>query len=112
MAEKDIRKYLHDVLLAIEGIESFSQDFSMPHLEVIRNKWALERGVGIIGEALYKARNLNPELPVSDLNAIIATRHMVVHDYDLVDSARMLMIVTKHLPILKNEILAILQTFD
>ncbi len=112
MAEKNIRKYLHDVLPAIEGIESFSHNFSMPHLDIIRNKWALERGLSIIGEVLYKARNLNQELPVTDLNAIIATRHIVVHDYDLVDSARMLIIVTKHLPVLKNEILAILQTPD
>jgi uncharacterized protein with HEPN domain len=71
MAEKDIRKYLHDVLLAIKGIESFSSEFSISQLEATRNKWALERGIGIIGEALYKARNLQPDLPVTDVNSII-----------------------------------------
>jgi uncharacterized protein with HEPN domain len=110
MAEKDIRKYLYDVLIAIEEIEGFADGFTISHLEIIKNKWALERGIAIIGEALYKARLLNPALPVSDINKIIATRHIVVHDYDMIDNARLLMIVSKHLPILKAEVLGILKS--
>jgi uncharacterized protein with HEPN domain len=109
MAEKDIRKYLYDVLIAIEEIEGFANGFTISHLETIKNKWALERGLAIIGEALYKARLLNPDLSVSDIHKIIATRHIVVHDYDMIDNARLLIIVSKHLPLLKTEILAILK---
>jgi uncharacterized protein with HEPN domain len=59
------------VLLDIEEIESFASEFSISQLEVTRNKWALVRGIGIIGEALYKARNIQPGLSVTDLNSII-----------------------------------------
>lgn len=33
MAEKDIRKYLFDVLIAIEEIEGFADRFTISHLE-------------------------------------------------------------------------------
>jgi uncharacterized protein with HEPN domain len=112
MAEKDIRKYLFDVLIAIGEIEAFSTGFTISHLEIVKNKWALERGIAIIGEALFKARNINPELPVSDLNKIIATRHIVVHDYDIIDNARLLIIISKHLPVLKNEVNEILKNLN
>lgn len=112
MAEKDIKKYLFDVLIAIEEIESFASGFTISHLEIIKNKWALERGIAIIGEALYKARTLNAELPITDLNKIIATRHIVVHDYDLIDNTRLLIIISKHLPKLKREVNEILKTLS
>jgi uncharacterized protein with HEPN domain len=110
MAEKDYRKYLHDVLLAIEGIESFAKGLSISQLEVVANKWALERGMSIIGEALNKARKANPSIQVTHLWAIISLRHIVVHDYDIVDNARLLSIVNNHLPILKSEVIQILET--
>jgi uncharacterized protein with HEPN domain len=54
--EKDIKKYLYDVLIAIQKIESFANGLTFSQLEIVQNKWALERGIAIIGEALYKAK--------------------------------------------------------
>jgi uncharacterized protein with HEPN domain len=47
-------------------------------------------------------------LATSDKRKIIATRHFVVHDYDIIDAARILIIVQRDLPVLKNEVKEIL----
>jgi uncharacterized protein with HEPN domain len=112
MPKKDIKKYLFDVLIAIEGIESFANGFTISHLEVIHNKWALERGISIIGEALCNIRKQNPEILITDIHAIIDTRNIMVHDYDIVDSIRLLVFITKHIPILKSEVSTILESLS
>lgn len=53
MQPKDLRMYLLDVLQAIKGIEQIAAGFTINDLDDIANKWALERGISIIGEALY-----------------------------------------------------------
>ena len=110
MQPKDLRMYLLDVLQAIKGIEQIATGFTINDLDDIGNKWALERGIAIIGEALYKANNIDRTLPITNLSRIIATRHIVVHDYDNVDPARLIIIVQNHLPLLKEEVENILNT--
>lgn len=65
---------------------------------------AIERRFAIIGEALSKASKLNSDIKVSHQKKIIALRHIIVHDYDLVDSNAIWAIVKVYLPILKEEI--------
>ncbi|MEO7310575.1 MAG: HepT-like ribonuclease domain-containing protein [Chitinophagaceae bacterium] len=109
---KDLRKYLLDIILTIEDIQSFANEYSLVDYEVVEKKWAVERGISIIGEALFKAHKLDPTLAVTNIQQIIGTRHIVIHDYDRVDPARLLVIVKKHLPILKTEIENILNELD
>jgi len=109
MPQKDLKKYLLDILQAIEGIEQISAGLTIKDFDIIGNKWAIERGISIIGEALYKANNIDRTLPITNLSKIIATRHIVIHDYDIVDSARLLAIIQNHLPLLKEEIENILK---
>lgn len=99
-----MRKYLRDVLLTIEDIQQLALNWTLDDLNNIGNKWAIERGIGIIGEAIYKANNLNRTLGITDKNKIIATRHIIIHDYDSVDAARLLFIVKEQLPLLKKEV--------
>jgi len=108
MGKKDIQKYLQDVLLAIDNIEKIAIHFKLKDFDNIPTKWAIERGISIIGEALYKANNLNRTLAITNITKIIATRHIVIHDYDIIDDARLLAIVNIHLPILKQEVKTIL----
>lgn len=82
MRHKDLRKYLLDVIQVIEGIHSIASNFKIEDLDILQNKWALERGISIIGEALYKANNIDRTLAITRLPQIIATRHIVVHEYD------------------------------
>ncbi len=73
-------------------------------MEQIELKWAIERGISIIGEALYKAYKIEKNLPISNLKNIIGMRHIVIHDYDMIDTERLYITVKKYIPILKEEI--------
>src|SRR2546423_1008855 len=85
----DSLKYLQDILDSINKIEYHLQniesitDYSK-NLTVID---AVERRLAIIGEALWKVSKKNPEISVTDQIKIIALRHILVHDYDLIDNA-------------------------
>lgn len=109
MPQKELKKYLLDILQTIEGLEQIASGFTIKDLEVLTNKWAVERGISIIGEAMYKANNLNRNLAITNKPKIIATRHIVVHDDDIVNSEALLIIIRKHLPILKEEVENILK---
>lgn len=69
---------------------------------------SVERRLGIIGEALHKAVKTDNALPITDKPKIIRLRHIIVHDYDLVNSATIREIITVHLPVLKKEVEALL----
>ena len=112
MQRKDLRKYLFDIIQAIDGIEQITLNFTLQDLAILSNRWALERGISIIGEAMYKANNIDRTLNITDIPRIIATRHIVVHDYDIVDPARLLIIVRNYLPLLKEEVEIILKKLD
>ena len=69
----------------------------------------LERGISIIGEALYKANKIEKNLSITNLKNIINMRHIVIHDYDMIESERLYITIKKHIPILKEEIAKILK---
>ena len=85
----DYSKYLQDILDSIKMIEfhlrkiksfaDYESDFTVID--------AVERRLAIIGEALWKAAKLNVNILVTDQNKIIGLRHILVHDYDLIDDA-------------------------
>lgn len=99
-------KYIGDILDSIEmiafhlrTIKSFSEYSS--NLTVID---AVERRLAIKGEALFKSIKLDPELNVTDQKKIIGLRHILVHDYDLIDDATIWKITQKNLDNLKKEL--------
>ncbi|MDQ6763983.1 MAG: DUF86 domain-containing protein [Bacteroidota bacterium] len=104
MPDRDLHKYIFDVMEAINNLESFTKNISLEQLEQIEFKWAVERGISIIGEALFKANKIDKTLPITNLKSIIGMRHIVIHDYDIVEAERLLVTIKKHIPILKQEI--------
>ncbi len=74
---------------SIEIIETHLKD--VKNLKAYQNNFlvadAVERRLAIIGEALSKATKLNSDITVSHQKKIIALRHIIVHDYDIVDSS-------------------------
>jgi uncharacterized protein with HEPN domain len=104
MVNPDLLKYLFDVMEAVRNLESFTSGLTLKDIEKIEMKWAIERGISIIGEAKYKAEKLEKNLKVSNLKNIISMRHIVVHNYDMIESELLYIIIKKYLPILKNEI--------
>jgi uncharacterized protein with HEPN domain len=108
----EIKKLLQDIydsIVLIEGhleginnLEAYTSD--------IKTVDAVERRIAIIGEALWKANKINPEINISDKTKIISLRHIVIHDYDLVEDATIWVVCKKHLPVLKAEIQSILNS--
>ncbi len=109
MSGPDVRKYMFDVMEAINNLETFTAKITLDQLEQIELKWAVERGISIIGEALYKADKLDKKLAITNLRNIINMRHIVIHDYDMIEVERLYITIKKHIPILKEQIAKILQ---
>jgi uncharacterized protein with HEPN domain len=69
----------------------------------------VERNIEIIGEAARRLsddfRNQHPEIP---WRVIMATRHILAHDYDAVDNDIVWRILTDHLPPLIKQLHALL----
>jgi len=101
------KKYLSDILRAIELIEQFLattekfEDYSGD----LKTQSAVERQLGIIGEAVNKFDKLLPDLSLENARQIVGFRNRLIHTYDAVDSSMIWVIVKKHLPLLKNEII-------
>ncbi len=104
MGNHSVEKYLSDVLIYIEELETFKNDISLDNISKPINKWSVERALSIIGEALSKAERLNPNLAVTNIKQIIGLRHILVHDYDKIDAPRLFLILQKNLPLLKEEV--------
>lgn len=104
-------KYLSDVLRAIELIEQFSTttvNFS-DLLNDQKTLSAIERQLSIIGEAVNKFDKLLPEAPLENARKIVGFRNRLIHTYDAVDPSMVWAIIKNHLPLLKEEVIAILK---
>ncbi|WP_300604656.1 HepT-like ribonuclease domain-containing protein [Niabella sp.] len=106
----EILKYLNDIAFSIERIryhiksvqtvKQFSDNYTIYD--------AVERRFAIIGEALWKADKMDATLAITEKKRIIGLRHILTHDYDLVSPEILWKIIEKNLPVLKQEVLAIL----
>ena len=101
-----VKKYLSDIVVAIELIEEFTDSSSnfYEYQGDLKTQSAVERQLAIIGEALNKLKKEMPELPVENAGKIIGFRNRLIHAYDNIDNAIVWAIIKKHLPRLKNEI--------
>jgi uncharacterized protein with HEPN domain len=73
---------------------------------------AVERQLSIIGEAINRLRKENPgqASQISEFEKIVAFRNLLIHAYDQVDHAITWEIVQEKLPILADEVAALLKT--
>jgi hypothetical protein len=88
----EIRKCLTKILVSIDSIGSY----------LINNR----------SFQVYQTNNalrLNPELSISNSRRIVDTRNRIIHSYDAVNDTVVWSIVIKHLPVLKNEIVQLLE---
>ena len=99
-------KYLTDILLAIDLIESFTSDILNydDYISDLKTQSAVERQLGIIGEAVNKFEKIFPDSTVIHARKIVGFRNRLIHAYDAVDPAIIWAILKKHLDPLKKEI--------
>lgn len=105
MMEKGL-KYLHDILRAIELIEEFTStitDFNA-YINDLKTQSAVERQLGIIGEAVNKFDSIHPESSLEHSRKIVGLRNRLIHSYDSIDTSMVWVIIKRHLSPLKDEI--------
>lgn len=113
-AEVSIHKYLLDILLSIRYIEQFVS--TTPDMESFAAdalvQSGVERKLEIIGEAMNKALRLDETLAITEARKIVNFRNFIIHSYDDVNYPYVWQIVQQKLPLLKQEVLALLPTTD
>ena len=102
----EIRKYLSDILIAIDLIEDFMSDvvdFNSYEKDT-KTQSAVERQLMIIGEALNQIKKVDQEINIKKDKQIIGFRNRLVHAYDSIDNTIVWAILKLHLNELKEEI--------
>lgn len=107
----DIRKSLTDILIAIGDIHDFlgnEPDFDDYQANLMQ-QYAVERALGIIGEATNRVRQQWPDVPISHIKQIVNLRNIVIHAYDDVDDQRVWGVIHSFLPLLEAEVKALMK---
>ena len=110
--DRKLKKYLEDIRLAIEDIESFLAQRPRIYsvfLEDSMFRRAIEREIGIIGEAMNQVLKLDPNISITDARKIVGTRNYVIHAYDTLRPDMIWDIVINDIPILKEEVISLLE---
>lgn len=107
--DERILKWLYDVKLAIDEIDSFFHDNPKDFFQYQQNiilKRAVERNLEIIGEAINRVikRDETFTEKISEARAIVGLRNQVIHAYDNISDENIWSILINHLPKLKQEI--------
>lgn len=100
------RKYLSDIRKSIERIDSFMlgvDTFEMYQTD-LKTQSAVERQLGIIGEAAIKYRNIEGVEQLEHIQQIAGFRNRLIHAYDHMDHSIIWAILQNHLPPLKRHI--------
>lgn len=110
--DRKIKKYLEDIMLAIGEIELFLSQRPRQYQVFLDDhmfRSAIERQVGIIGEAISKVLQLEPEIAISNAKNIKGTRNYIVHAYDSLQPYTIWGIVINDVPKLKEEVTELLR---
>ncbi len=107
---EQIKKYLSDMLFSIDSIDAFVENVNFEaYQNDLKTKSAVERQLGIIGEAINKLEKITKEISLNYARQIVGMRNRIIHAYDAVDDEVIWAIVKKYLPDLKREIEALLE---
>jgi uncharacterized protein with HEPN domain len=110
--DERIEKWLYDILLAIEEIESFfingEKSFNNFRKKLVLKR-AIERDLEIIGEATKRILAKNIEIQISGARKIVNLRNFVIHSYDSITDETIWAIVINDLPKLKKEVTKLLK---
>ena len=106
MTEKE-KKFLSDITNSIELINEFIKDLNSfsDYQKDFKTKGAVERHLGIIGEAINKYLKESQGNNFNYATQIISLRNRLIHSYDNVDDSIIWSIITRHLEPLKDEII-------
>ena len=104
--DENINKHLHDILDAINEIESFFGEKPKYFNEFCKDlclRRAVERDIEIIGEAMNRILKENRNIAITNSRKIVDARNYIIHGYDSLSADILWSIVINHLPKLKEE---------
>jgi uncharacterized protein with HEPN domain len=110
--EDKLKKYLKDIVIAIDEIELFFDSNPKLYRDFLTNillRRGIERNIEIIGEAMSRILKELPDLQITNARKIVDTRNYVIHGYDSLTPDILWSIVINHLPVLKQEIIQMLE---
>lgn len=102
----EVQKYLFDIKTAIESINDYLGD-SKDYKNYLNNKLlrrGVEREIEIIGEAANNLLKIDSNIGIENARKIVDVRNFVIHSYDKIDDTIIWSIVTRHLPILYEQV--------
>lgn len=105
-----INMYLLDILNSINSIYDFlgtERNFKKYESNKLVRR-AIERELEIIGEAVNRVLKIDAQIDISNSRRIVNLRNLVIHAYDNVDNLIIWGIINKDLPLLKNQVLELL----
>jgi uncharacterized protein with HEPN domain len=101
---EDARQLIVEIEVILIEVKTFER-YSTSRLYQL----ALERAFELIGESLFQIRKEREDVAISDLNKIIGLRHLIIaHEYYEVEHERLWSFATKHLQLLKKEIITLI----
>jgi uncharacterized protein with HEPN domain len=88
MTEKE-KKFLSDIIYSIELIEDFTKNINSfgEYAKDLKTKGAVERHLGIIGEAVNRFLKESDNSDLKNATQIISLRNRLIHSYDNVDDS-------------------------
>ena len=102
-----ILKYILDIQSVIEEIETIKKltgnNFNSFNDQIILQR-AIERDLEIIGEAIRKIIEIEPNISISSAKNIIGLRNIISHAYDSVEPELLWGIIQHNIPQLSIEI--------
>lgn len=102
-----IKQYLFDIEQSIQDVNAYiSSVGSFKEYEedkMIRR--AVEREIEIIGEAMNRILKIDPKIKIRNAKSIVSIRNKIIHGYDEVDNVVIYTVATKHLNVLKQDII-------
>jgi uncharacterized protein with HEPN domain len=102
-----ILKFLLDIQSIIQEIElvktKTNNNFTSFQSDIILQR-AVERDLEIIGEAIRKIMEIDPEIKITSAKNIIGLRNIISHAYDSVEPEMIWGIIQNNIPVLANEI--------
>jgi uncharacterized protein with HEPN domain len=101
-------KYILDIESIIQEIEKVKQltqnNFNTFRSEILYQR-AIERDLEIIGEAIRKMIEIDPNIQISSAKNIIGLRNIISHAYDSVEPELLWGIIQNNIPVLSKEII-------
>jgi len=106
-----VRTLLEDIKLRIESIDVHLQgkrNFLIYEKNITMQR-SVERELEIIGEAMKRLLELDPEIQITNPKGVVNFRNRISHGYDTIDDYIVWGIITRHLAPLKSEVESLLK---